>query len=109
MEDAISERKMLVKWSSKAPIICLETSKALCQLVYRTNQTWNGRRGCSRCRFRRRARRASDARAICTRMANGPISWHSPSSSSGSFRIGMFHYKAYVRDGVVANDGAYGP
>jgi len=55
MEDAISERKMLVKWSSKAPIICFETSKA---------QTWKGRRGCSCCRFRRRARRASDARAI---------------------------------------------
>jgi hypothetical protein len=29
MEDAMSERKMLVKWSSKAPIICFETSKAL--------------------------------------------------------------------------------
>jgi len=91
MEDAISERKMLVKWSSKAPIICFETSKA---------QTWNGRRGCSCCRFRRRARRASDARAICTRIANGPISRHSPSSSSGSFRIGMFHNKVYIRDGV---------
>lgn len=44
-----------------------------------------GRRGCSRCRFSRRARIAMAARENCTRMAKGPRSSHSPSSgSSGS-------------------------
>jgi hypothetical protein len=68
-------------------------------------QTWNGRRGCSRCRFRRRARRATAARAICMKMANGPISSHSPSSESSSLGRNILRYEGRRLESLIDNRG----
>jgi hypothetical protein len=76
-ELAISERKIFVKWSSNAPIICFDTSNALSYHIRTCKkktydevvssgcyQTWKRRRGCSRWRLMSRARSATAARAI---------------------------------------------